>query len=234
MADMDMAITAEVNEPLSILRRPTPRSPRAERRDGADVPCVSTVKFPWGLEARILNISSSGMLFESGTRVPPGSCQRLVLCGPDIEIEVPASFVRSEVALVNGLGVKYHIAVAFAVPLELDILRPRAAEVPLPSDALRSLLAHVAAELGPGPRDIRTAVERALRRATGALDVRIWSGAPPPCRHGEAVDVTVPLPSGDELVTLRMLVGAGMQAAAMERLARAAASLAALVLEFEQ
>lgn len=93
------------------------RRPRAERREHGDVPWLLTVKVPWG-EARPLNISSTGLLLESGSKVTAGSVAELKLCGPEWQIAVTACFVRSDVALVSGLGVKYHLAAAFEKPLE--------------------------------------------------------------------------------------------------------------------
>jgi hypothetical protein len=103
----------------SIVREPVDRRrPRAERRERGDVPWLSTVKLPWGLDARPLNISSTGLLLESGSKITPGSVAELKLHGPEWQIAIPACFVRSEVALVNGLGVKYRAAAAFENRLE--------------------------------------------------------------------------------------------------------------------
>jgi hypothetical protein len=103
----------------SIVRGPVDqRRPRAERRERGDVPWLSTVKLPWGPDASVLNISTTGLLLESGSKVTPGSIAELKLCGPEWEIAIPARFVRSEVAIVNGLGVKYHIAATFEKRLE--------------------------------------------------------------------------------------------------------------------
>ena len=82
------------------------------------MPWLSTVKLPWGPDARVLNISSTGLLLESGSKVTPGSTAELKLSGPDWQIAIPACFVRSEVGPVNGQGVKYHIAAEFETPLE--------------------------------------------------------------------------------------------------------------------
>jgi hypothetical protein len=115
----DQALPTVLQEASSIVRRPVDcRRPRAERWEREDVPWLFTVKLPWGLEARPLNISSTGLLLESGSKVTPGSVAELRLCGPEWQIAIPACIVRSEVALVNGLGVKYHIAAAFDKRLE--------------------------------------------------------------------------------------------------------------------
>ncbi len=102
----------------SIVRRPDPRRPRAERQESEDAPWLSTVRLPWGYDARPLNISNTGVLLESGSKVTPGTVVELDLCGPEWRMAVQARFVRSEVAHVNGLGVKYHIAAEFKKRLE--------------------------------------------------------------------------------------------------------------------
>src|SRR6202035_1478525 len=86
---------------------------RAARRMGGDVPWLSTIKLPWGLEVRLLNISSTGLLIETGSKFTPGLVTNLRLCAAETELVISACFVRSEVATVDGRGVKYHAAAAF-------------------------------------------------------------------------------------------------------------------------
>ena len=110
--------------PPGIVRTAADRRTRAERIECGDVSWLQTVKLPWGLELRVINISSTGMLLESGTKIKPGKVSDLKLCSPDGEIVIPASFVRSEIADVNSRGVKYHVAVTFDKPLETYEPRP--------------------------------------------------------------------------------------------------------------
>jgi pimeloyl-ACP methyl ester carboxylesterase len=95
---------------------------RAERQMGADVPWLSSIKLPWGLEVRLLNLSSTGMLIETGSKFTPGSDTHLRLCGPETDLVISACFVRSEVAAVDRRGVTYHAAVSFKKQLDLDEL----------------------------------------------------------------------------------------------------------------
>ena len=46
---------------------------RAQRKTQADLPWLSTIKLPWGLEVRLLNMSTSGMLVETTSKFTPGS-----------------------------------------------------------------------------------------------------------------------------------------------------------------
>jgi hypothetical protein len=227
----DHTVTSDIrHEPISILRKSYDRRPRAERRDKV---LVSTVKFPWGLEARLLNISSTGLLFESGTRIAPGSCQRLTLSGPEIELEVPASFVRSEVALVNGLGVKYHIAVMFAAPVELADSVVSAAEASTPR-TLSHLLAQVAAELSRDTgADRRPLLERAIRRVTGACEVRIERGGVDRAATESVVEFAM-ASRMEPALKLRAAFAPGQKLASNDlRLVGAAARVAVIVLDCE-
>ena len=61
-------------KPLSIMRKPVDRRrPRAVRLEVVDLPWLSTVSLPWGLEMRPLNISSTGLLLESRSRSRRGA-----------------------------------------------------------------------------------------------------------------------------------------------------------------
>jgi hypothetical protein len=89
---------------------------------GADVPWLSSIKLPWGLEVRLLNLSSTGMLIETGSKFTPGSDTHLRLCGPETDLVISACFVRSDVAAVDRRGVTYHAAVSFKKQLDLKEL----------------------------------------------------------------------------------------------------------------
>jgi CheY-like chemotaxis protein len=126
--------TAAENAPSILRRPPDPRRPRAERRECGDVPWLSTVRLPWGVDARVLNISNTGMLLESGSRVVTGSVVELDLRGPEWTIAVQARFVRSEVASVKSLGVKYHVAAEFKRRFEFPESHRTLRENPCSSD----------------------------------------------------------------------------------------------------
>jgi hypothetical protein len=108
------------DEPVSILRKPATQAPRAERRDRNDVPWILTVKLASGHEVRLLNISSTGTLIESGSKLAHDSVTEVRLCGPESQIVIPARFVRSEIADVTALGVRYQIGIAFDDYLPLE------------------------------------------------------------------------------------------------------------------
>ena len=88
-----------------------------------DVPWLSGIKVSWGPELELINISSTGVLVETGSKFAPGSTTELHLCGPETNLVVPVRFIRSDVARIDGLGVRYRAAAAFAK--ELDLAGPR-------------------------------------------------------------------------------------------------------------
>ena len=79
---------------------------RARRLPMSDIPWLSKVKLSWGQNLRLLNVSSSGILFESGVRLSPGSVTKFQLDGPGLALDVPARVVRWRVSEVDSLGVK--------------------------------------------------------------------------------------------------------------------------------
>jgi hypothetical protein len=68
---------------------------------------------------RLLNMSSSGLLIESGIRMTLGNRTDFQIAGADdLEFVMPGRVVRSGVASVNSLGVKYVTAATFEKPFE--------------------------------------------------------------------------------------------------------------------
>ena len=102
------------------------RRPRARRWNRHELPWLNTVKLTWGAKLRLVNISSSGLLVESGLRLTTGNPTDFQLVGPNQELIVKARIVRSDFSSVNGHGATYVTAAAFDEPLEiLDAERSR-------------------------------------------------------------------------------------------------------------
>jgi CheY-like chemotaxis protein len=103
-------------EPLALALLSSGTRKRAQRWSLSDLPWLSSVRLPWGQYLRLLNISSSGMLVESGIRLSPGSATSFKIGGPGLALVVPARIVRCRVA-VDSLGVNYETAAAFDKPV---------------------------------------------------------------------------------------------------------------------
>ena len=69
---------------------------RARRRMGDDVNALWTVKIPGNSQARVVDISSSGVLLETTSRIVNGSTVDLQLLGQDTNVSIPARMLRSQ------------------------------------------------------------------------------------------------------------------------------------------
>ena len=141
---------------------------RAERiaQGGA---CAWTVRMPWGSEVELVNISRTGVLLESGSKVTPGVTLELQVSGMGQNRIVMARFVRSQVARVDRFGVRYHAAAQFEQPLELLTARTESKAAPTPL-SLAELFTAVIAESNH-PDDPCSRFARGLRGLVGARDV---------------------------------------------------------------
>jgi len=93
--------------------------PRAHRYDRADLPSASAIKSPLGTEMRIVNISKSGMLLETSSKLTPGAIYEMQLGSGDAALTVRARILRTDVASVDRRGVKYHAAATFEEEIEI-------------------------------------------------------------------------------------------------------------------
>jgi CheY-like chemotaxis protein len=173
-------VAAEIDEPLveqtAGLLEPEVASSsrkRARRLRMSDVPWLSTVKLSWGQKLRLLNISSSGVLVESGVRLAPGSTTEIELDGPGLALAVPARVVRCRVSEVDSLGVKYETAAMFEHPVE-ELLGAEQEPVDT-AETLASLVAAVKANAASGmPQvELRAAFEHGVLDLITAHDVRL-------------------------------------------------------------
>lgn len=152
------------------------RRKRAPRWTGADLPWISTIKLSWGLELRLLNISSSGLLVESGIRLTPGSRTAFQLGGPNKDLLVPARVVRSRVSTVDPLGVRYQAAAEFEHAFDaLTPADPSPAKPDDPADHLAELVARVreGAATGGNPADLRAEFEAGVHELVSAREIRL-------------------------------------------------------------
>ena len=123
------------SEPLSLAQLDTEFRPvvdhrdrlaRAQRWDGEQLPWLSAVRLTWGADLRLINISRSGLLVESGVRFTLGNRADFELESAEHGLIVKARVVRSDVSQVGSLGVKYIAAAVFERPFQiLDPQGPR-------------------------------------------------------------------------------------------------------------
>jgi hypothetical protein len=105
---------------------------KADRRDASLVPTIIGVRLsPQRAEAKLINISTTGVLVECGTRLQPGSSVTVIFEGGFTPSSVDSRVARSSVVAVNkGGGMRYHIGLAFKQPIVLDELPSTAAPEP--------------------------------------------------------------------------------------------------------
>ena len=202
---------------------------RAERTAQRD-PWLWAVRLPWGADVQLVNISRTGILIESGSKVTPGISLDLQLTGMGQNRVVLARFVRSEVARVDRLGVRYHAAAQFEQPL--DILTPRSEPAATATPrALADLFATVVSETHQREgASIRFA--RGLRGLIGARDVLIRSTPVRPGHDCESIYFRVSGDDGSGTILQILLDRDRAVTSAEFRLMKAATALVSALLQF--
>jgi CheY-like chemotaxis protein len=233
----DQTSITPASVPLALQPGAAPRQ-RAHRWASADLPWLSSVQTPWGLEMRVLNISGSGMLVESFSKLAPGSSTQFSLYGPETAVVMPARVVRSEVAAVDFRGVRYHTAAMF--DRGLDHLFREGPELPTglwaTPQALADLLVRVSVEIGRGREAaaVRATFEQGLRRLVPAREIKIREVPMAPTEGTESIYFTVPDGSPSRSI-LQATFEPNYEPAADEfTLLKAAAAAAAIVLLYER
>jgi hypothetical protein len=205
---------------------------RAQRKTRADLPWLSTIKLPWGLEVRLLNMSSTGMLVETTSKFTPGSIAEFEITGTDDSIVVPARFVRSEIVGVDGRGVRYRAAAVFDREVDLDGPRVTLARVASTPIALANWLHQLAGDLEnkAGPAALRERFENGLRRLVSARDVRILEEPTPPTEGCESIYFN--MSAAGRRSVLQVTFEPGFQPSELDfKMLQAGASLAVVALQ---
>lgn len=115
----DEPTAARAQSTVSVMGSAASHERRRAERTPQRSPWVWTVRMPWGGDVELVNISRSGILIESGSMVSPGVALDLHLGARGASRIVTARFVRSEVARVDGPGVRYRSAAQFEEPLDI-------------------------------------------------------------------------------------------------------------------
>jgi hypothetical protein len=205
----------------------------ARRRPAADVPWLWSVTLQGGLQVRIVNISTRGVLIETPSRIGDGATFDLQLVGQDTNMSVPARMVRSLVASVDSIGVRYHIAVAFARELDLAGLQ-RAAPAAFEPSMLGDLLTRVLrqGDRGCSADALRVRFEQEVRQLLPVRDVQIRQSPVIAESGSESVYFTVPYGDAPRPILQAIFEKDAAPTATEFQLLKAAANLAAVVLEF--
>jgi hypothetical protein len=204
---------------------------RASRRIPGELPGLWTIRLPWGSDVRLVDISNSGVLFESASKISPGVTVDLQILGEQRNVFVPARMVRAEVAKVDAFGVKYQMAAAFGRDVRLVDFD---AAVGLSSPrVLTDLLTRVLSDSeGPAtPADVSRRFESELRRLLPRRDVQIRP-TPMLAQPGvESIYFTLGQRSNSSRILQVSFESGSAPSDAEFRLLKAAASLASVALE---
>jgi hypothetical protein len=137
--------------------------PNAPRLLASDVPSITGVRLkPHGTDAKLVNISTTGMLTECNSRVKVGSTVAVLFEGTFSVPSAVGRIARCEVSAMGRDGVlRYHVAIAFNQPLPPDALpmaatpaTPAGGAAEHPLDA-KDPIAAIAAKVSPAPAAVR-------------------------------------------------------------------------------
>lgn len=116
---------------------PPPDDPQSDplnstRLQASEVPSITGVRLkPHGADAKMVNISLTGMLTECTSRVKVGSTVAVLFEGSFAVESVVGRIVRCEVSAMGRDGVlRYHVAIAFTQPLAPEMLPGLAQQAP--------------------------------------------------------------------------------------------------------
>jgi hypothetical protein len=115
--------------------QPEPEDPadrrRAPRLKAEDVPWIVTVRLRYGDEARLVDISRTGLLIETTARLRPGQKGVMTLgLADNRSTHVDSHIVRSRLVSLSQDAVPiYQAAVLFAKELEAKLLAPEPTEI---------------------------------------------------------------------------------------------------------
>jgi hypothetical protein len=217
-------------------RSPLPRKQRrrAHRLTPQELPWRCALTTPKGVVVRVLNVSATGVLFESPLKFTPESETSLYLFGPDTKLVLPAHFVRSEVSEVSPIGVKYQTAAAFTQRVELfaALGESPAKATPTPQ-ALAELLVRVTTNLNASGdyAEARADFESGLRQLVPSCEIRLLAAPLQSADAGDSIYFTVPSPKG---AVLQATFDPDHEPSLEEfNLLRAAAAVAAVIVQFE-
>lgn len=219
------------------------RLDRAPRLMPTDLTSRCTLTTPAGFIVRMVNVSESGVLFESPLKFTRDAEMSLSLFSPHATLVLPSRIVRSEVAAVNGSGVTYQTAAQFSESLELvkkiapaeTFLEP----IPVPAEivpapaSLADLLIRITTELYQHQRGdaARAAFEAGLRRLVPACEIRLCDRLVQRSDTGDSIYFAIPGVSG---VMVQATFDPGHEPTAEDfKLLRAAAAMASVIVHGE-
>ena len=239
---IDLAVTSEPTTALQLVPKgdaasmtlQRQRLNRARRLTQEDLPGRVTLTTPAGLIVRMLNVSASGVLFESPLKFVPESDMAMTLFGPHTKLDLQSRIVRSEVSSVTGVGVTYRTAAAFSDKVEIySAFAARTVDDKAAPQALADLLVKVTTALYQDQNSdaARAAFAAGLRQMVPTCNVTLNDALVRPSDGGDSIYFTVP---AARPAILQATFDPEHEPSREEfKLLKAVAAIAAVILEFE-
>ena len=106
----------------------SPTADVAPRVPASDIPSITGLRLsPHGAEAKLVNISTSGLLAECALRLKVGSTVSVQFEGTFLSTSVPGRIARCEVSTMKSGTLMYHIGIDFNASIDLGGAQPAAA-----------------------------------------------------------------------------------------------------------
>jgi len=239
---VDATEMAMAEQPHSIVLRaggpdggPIPGRPSDRRRmvrlRHEQLPWLRMARLPWGSDVEVVDVSRSGVLVETTSRMTPGTVVDLEFLGRDLNATVPSRVLRTSVGHVDRLGVRYRVAAAFTRDFGL-IDSVAASDGPLNATAVGEILARTLAGVrkGANPASTRARFEYEVQRLLPVCTVRIQQE---PTGDATGDSIYFSIPSGSGTAVLQATFDRARPPSAMEfKVLKSAVYLAAALLEF--
>jgi hypothetical protein len=183
---------------------------------------------------RMLNVSATGVLFESPLKFVPESDMAMSLFGPHTKLDLQSRIVRSDVSSVTGVGVTYRTAAAFNDKVEIySAFAARAIDDKSAPQALADLLVRVTTALyqNQNSDDARAAFAAGVQQMMPTCAVTLNDALVRPSDGGDSIYFTVP---GAKPAILQATFDLEHEPSREEfKLLKAVAAIAAVILDFE-
>jgi len=120
----------------------SPTADVAPRIQASDIPSITGLRLsPHGAEAKLVNISTSGLLAECALRLKVGSSVSVQFEGTFSSAAAAGRIARCEVSTMKSGTLMYHIGIDFNNPIDLGDAQPAAApearRAPAPVEPMR-------------------------------------------------------------------------------------------------
>jgi len=210
--------------------RPSDRR-RMVRLRHEQLPWLRMARLPWGSDVEVVDVSRSGVLVETTSRMTPGTVIDLEFLGRDLNATVPSRVLRTSVGHVDRLGVRYRVAAAFTRDFGL-IDSVAASDGPLNATAVGEILARTLAGVrkGANPASTRARFEYEVQRLLPVCTVSIQQE---PTGDATGDSIYFSIPSGSGTAVLQATFDRARPPSAMEfKVLKSAVYLAAALLEF--